>query len=165
MFTHVFCQNTKTDTSEVVDGEPCVAWVVQREEAFKTGSEDLIRHLRPQLGQSKMLSQVLEENLDKDTTTRCRLFFVHVYDRHYMPANCISAEHVAEEAGNVAKPIRLVPMDRVIVLGECSLKQVRPETIYLGKPFSNQSVELRVRALLRATLNDHGWKLWLQTRW
>lgn len=165
MLTHIFRQNTKTDTGEVVDGEPCVAWVVQREETFETGSKDLIRHLRPQLGQSKMLSQVLEENLDKDTAARCRFFFVHVYNRHHMPANCVSAEHVAEEAGDIAKPVRLVPMDRIIVFGERSLKQVRPETIDLGKPFSNQSIELRVCALLRATLNDHGWKLWLQARW
>lgn len=165
MFTHILRQNTKADTGEVVDGETRVAWVVHREESLETGSKDLIRHLRSQLRQPKMLSEILEENFDKDTTARCRLLLIHMDDRHHMPANRVSAEHVAKEAGNVAKPVRLVPMDRIIVFGERSLKQVRPETIYLGKPFSNQPVELRVCALLRATLDDHGWKLWLQARW
>lgn len=142
MFTHIFRQNTKTDTGEVVDGETRVAWVVHREESLEAGSKDLIRHLRPQFGQSKMFSEILEENLDKDTTARCCLLLIHMDDRHHMPANRVSAEHVAKEAGNVAKPVRLVPMDRVVVFDERSLKQVRPETIDLGKPFSNQSVEL-----------------------
>lgn len=164
MFTHIFRQDTKTDTGEVVDGKPRIAWVVQREETLETRLENLIRHLRPQLWQAKVLSEILEENLDKDTTARCRFLLVHMDDRHHMPANRVGAEHMTKEAGDVAKPVRLVSVDRVVVFGKRSLEQVRPETIDLGKPFPNQPIELRVCALLRATLDDHGWEFRLQAR-
>ena len=117
-----------------------------------------------QFRQSKVLSEILKENLDEDTTARCRFVFVHVDDRHDVPAKGISAEQVAKEASNVAKPVRFVSVDGVVVFGKRSLKQVRPETVDLGKSLSNKTVELGVCALLRATLDDHRWKLWLQAR-
>ena len=141
-----------------------MAWVVHREETLETGPEDLVCHVLAQFWQSKVLSEILEENLDEDTTARRRFLFIHVDNRHDVPAKGIGAEQVAKEASNVAKPVRLVSMDGVVVFGKRSLKQVGPETVNLGKSFSNKTVELGVCALLRATLDDHGWQLWLQAR-
>ena len=164
MFTHVLCQNTKANTGEVVDREPRVAWVVHREETLETGPQNLVCHVLAQLRQSKVLSEILEEDLNEDAAARCRFFFVHVDDGHDVPAKGIGAEQVAKEASNVAKPVRFVSVDGVVVFGKRSLKQVRPETVDLGKSLSNKTVELGVCALLRATLDDHRWKLWLQAR-
>lgn len=110
-----------------------------------------------------MLTQVLEQNLDKNTAAGCRFLLVHMDDRQDVPANCISAYHVAEEPSNVAQSIRLIPMDCVVVFGKSSFIQVGPQTVNLGEPFTNQSVELGVRTLLRATLDDHGWEFVLET--
>ena len=106
-----------------------------------------------------MLAQILEENLDEDTTARRRFLLVHMDDGHDVPANRIGADHVAEEPGNVAQSIRLISMNCVVVFGKCGLEQVRPQTVDLCEPFPDQPVELRVGPLLRATFDDHGWKL------
>lgn len=106
-----------------------------------------------------MLAQILEENLDEDTTARRRFLLVHMDDGHDVPANRICANHVAEEPGNVAQPIRLIPMDCVVVFGECGLEQVGPQTIDLCESFPDQSVEFGVGTFLRATLDDHGREL------
>lgn len=164
MLTHVLGQDTETDTGKVVDGEPGVTWVVHREDSSKAGPEDLICHPLPQLRQAKMFAQNLEKNLDEDTTARCCFILVHVDDGHDVPPKRVSAEQMPKEAGNVAQSIRLVSVNRIVVFGECRLKQVGPQTIDFSEPFSNQSVELGVCAFLRAALNDHGWKLVLQAR-
>ena len=39
-----------------------------------------------------------------------------------MPAYGVRAYEVAEKAGNVTKAVSFVPMDRVIVVGECIFK-------------------------------------------
>jgi hypothetical protein len=68
---------------------------------------------------------------------------------------------VSEEPSNVPQAIRLVAVDSVVVFSERGLKQVRPETVNLGKAFSNQAIELGVCPFLRATLDDHGRQFWL----
>lgn len=109
-----------------------------------------------------MLPQILEENLDENTTTRRRFFFVQVNDRHDMPADGVSAEHMTKEPRNVAQTVGFVAMNRVVVFGKRRLKQVTPEPIDLGKPLANQAVKLGVCSLLGAAFDNHGWKLWLQ---
>ena len=102
MLAHIFCQQAKTDAGEVVDREPGVAWVVHREESFETRPENLISHAFMQFRQAQVLSEILEENLDEDTTARSCLLFVQVDDGQHVPADGIVADHMAEEAGNVA---------------------------------------------------------------
>lgn len=79
-----------------------------------------------------------------------------------MPSDRVRAEHVSEEGGDVAQPVGLVAVDRVVVFGKGGLEQVRPETVDLGKSLSDQTVELRVCPFLRATLDDHRRQLRLQ---
>ena len=131
MLAHVLCENTEPNTGEVVDGEAGVARVFQGKETLETGSEDFIPHPLAQLGQAKVLAQILEENLDEDTTARRRFFLVHMDYGHDVPANRIGADHVAEEPGNVAQSIRLISMNCVVVFGKCGLEQVRPQTVDL----------------------------------
>lgn len=72
-----------------------------------------------------------------------------------MPANRVIANHMAEEAGNIAESVCLVAMDGVVVLGKCSFEEIGPEPVDLCEALSDQAVELRIRALLGATLDDH----------
>jgi hypothetical protein len=116
-----------------------------------------------QLRQPKMLSQVLEKDLDENTAARRCFLLVQVYDRHYVPANGVVADHMSEETRDIAQAIGFIPVNRIVVFRERRLKKVRPETIDLCEPFPNQTVELGVCPLLRATLNDHRRKLMLQT--
>lgn len=162
MLAHVLGQHTHADAGEVIDREAGVAGVVQWEEALEAGAQDLVPHAFLQLRQAHVLSEVLEEDLDEDTATGCRLLLIHVDDRHDMPANRVGADHVAEEASNVAESVCLVAVDCVVVLGECSFEEVRPEAIDLSKSFTDQAVELRIRALLGATFDDHRWELGLE---
>lgn len=43
MLAHIFCQYTKADAGEVVDGEARLAGVVQREEALEAGAQNFVR--------------------------------------------------------------------------------------------------------------------------
>lgn len=110
-----------------------------------------------------MLTQILEENLDKNPAAGCRFLLVHMDNRHDVPANRIGADHVAEEPRDVAQSIGLIPMDCVVVFGKSSLEQVGPQTVDLREPFANEPIELRVRSLLRATLDNHGRQFVLET--
>lgn len=65
-----------------------------------------------------------------------------------MPPNSICAQHMAKEASNVTQPIRFVAMNSLVVLGECGLEEITPETVELRKSLSDQTIELRVCALL-----------------
>jgi hypothetical protein len=63
---------------------------------------------------------------------------------------------MAEEAGNIAKPICFVAVDGIVVFGEGRFEKIRPQPIELRKALPNKTVELRVGPFLRTTLNHHG---------
>jgi hypothetical protein len=122
MFTHLLCERTHTNTGKVVDGESGVARVVQWEEPVKAGSKDRIGQAFFELGDSHMLGEILEQNLDENTAARGGFFFIQVNQRKHMPTNCIVTEDVAKEASNVAQSVRFVAMDGLVVFGERLLK-------------------------------------------
>lgn len=45
MLAHALCENTESNTREVVDGETGMTRVLQRKEALETGLKDLVSHL------------------------------------------------------------------------------------------------------------------------
>ena len=62
---------------------------------------------------------------------------------------------MSEEASDVTEPVCLVSMDCVEVGGVRLFEVFTPDTIELAESFANQAVERRIRAFLRATLDDH----------
>jgi hypothetical protein len=156
VLAHVFRQHTHTNTGEVIDRETGVTRVLCWEQTLEAGPQNLVSETGLQARKTKVLGEILEQNLDEDTATGRGLFLVHMDYGQNVPANGVIAEHVSEKPCDVPQAIRLVAVDSVVVLGECGLKQVRPETVNLGKPFSNQAVELGVCPFLGATLDNHG---------
>lgn len=75
--------------------------------------------------------------------------------RQNMPPDGIVADHVPKEPRDVAQAIRFVAMDGFIVVGKCSLVQIRPQTVDLCESLANQTVELRIGAFLGAALDNH----------
>lgn len=165
MLAHLLREQTHANAGEVVDGEPSVARVVHREEPVEAGTQDGVQQSLPQLRQSEMLRHVLEQNLDENTAARGSLFLVQVDNGQDMPANCVAAQDMTKEASNVAEAVRLVPVNRLVVLGKRLLEQVSPEAVQLGKPLADEAVELGIRPLLRAALNHHGRQLGLPAGW
>lgn len=156
MLAHVFRQHTHANTGEVVDRETGVARVLCREQTLEAGPQDLVSETGLQARKTKVLGEVLEQNFDEDTAAGRGLLFIHMDHGQNVPANGVIAEHVSEEPCNIPQAICLVAVDGVVVRGERGLKQVRPETVNLGKPFSDQAVELGVCPFLGATLDNHG---------
>lgn len=72
-----------------------------------------------------------------------------------MPPNSVIADHMSKEACNVAKTVCLIAMNGVVVFGEGRLKEIRPQSIDLGKSLTNQAVEFGECAFLGAALDDH----------
>lgn len=111
-----------------------------------------------------MLGDILEQNLDENTTARSRLVLVQVDDGEHMPPNRVVAQDVAKEPGNVAQPVGFVAVNGIIVFRKGLLEQVGPETVELRKPLSDQAIELGIRPFLRATFDNHGRQLRLLAR-
>lgn len=163
MLAHVLRQHTHTNTGEVVDREASVSRVLCGEQTLEAGPQDLVSETGLQTRKSEVLCEILEQNLDKDTAARSGLLFIHMDYGQNMPANGVIAEHMSEESCNVPQAIRLIAVNSIVVIGERGLEQVSPEAVNLGKPLSNQTIELGVCPFLGATLNDHGRQFRLHT--
>ena len=72
-----------------------------------------------------------------------------------MPSNGVSADKMSKETSNISKPVSLVSMYSIVVLGEGLLKLFRPQAIDFGKAFTNEAKKLGVRFLLGTTFYDH----------
>lgn len=124
MLAHVLGQYTHTDTGEVVDRETSMTRVLCGEETLKAWSKDFISEAGLQSRKTKVLCQVLEENFDEDTAAGCGLLFVEMNHRQDVPTNSIIADQVTKELCDVAKAVRLITVDGIIVFGKRSLEQV-----------------------------------------
>jgi hypothetical protein len=140
-----------------------VARVLCREHAFEAGPQDFISEACLQAGNTQVLGEVLEQDLNEDAAAGRGFLFVEVNHRQDMPTKGIVAEQMSKEPRDVAETICFVAVNGVVVLGKRLLEQIGPQSIDLGESLTDQSVELGVRPLLRATLDDHGWKLSLQS--
>jgi hypothetical protein len=72
---------------------------------------------------------------------------------------------VAKEPGNVAQPIVVVSVDRLVVLSEGLGEEIGPKAVDLGKAFADETEELGVRLLLAAAFHHHGRQLVLLASW
>ena len=77
-------------------------------------------------------------------------------DGKNMPANAPGAQEVAEESRDIAQPVRLISVDRVVVFGKGLFEKLRPKSVEFGEAFADEAVEFRECALLRAAFNHHG---------
>lgn len=78
MFSHRFCDHPQTDTRKVIDGKPRVFGVVHWEYLRKVGHQRRLLEAFRQLFQPHRLAHFLHQDFDKDTTTRRRIFLVHL---------------------------------------------------------------------------------------
>lgn len=62
---------------------------------------------------------------------------------------------MSEESSNVPQFVSFVSVDGIIVFGERLLEVVTPNSADFAEPFTDEAVELGVRALLRATFDYH----------
>jgi hypothetical protein len=99
----------------------------------------------------------LEQDLDEDTATGSSFVFIQMNDRKHVPTDCIGSQQMAEEAGNVAQAVCLVPMDSIVVLGKRLFEQIRPQSVKLGEALPDQPEEFGICLFLRAALDDHRW--------
>ena len=64
-----------------------------------------------------------------------------------------------EEACDVSEAIGLISVNCSVIVAERLLEAIVPDTIEFAEPFTDETIESRVGALLRATLDDHVAKL------
>ena len=155
MFPHLLCNRTQTNRREVVDGEPRVLGVVEREHVLERSLHAGLSEPLRQLLHSQLLRHLLEQDLDEDTTRRGGFVLVHVDDVEDSPRDSVRRDEVTEEATDVSKSVGLVSMDGVVVVGEGLFEGVAPDSIDLAESFSDETVEGGVRPFLGATLDDH----------
>lgn len=159
MLSHLLCQPTHPNASKVVDGESCVASVVQRKQAFEVGALKRIPETGLEFCHAKSFSQILNQNLDKYATTACGFLFVQMDNGQHMPSSRVGREHVAPKSSNVAKSISLEAMDRAEIMLKTCLELGGPKAIELRKSFPHKTDEFSVGFLLTAIFHNHAWKL------
>lgn len=71
------------------------------------------------------------------------------------PGYSIRGEEMSEESSDITQFVGFVPMDGVVVFRKRLLEVVTPNPTDLAESFTDETVELRVRTLLRTTFNDH----------
>ena len=71
------------------------------------------------------------------------------------PRDSIRGEEMPEKSSNVPQFVGFISVDGIIVFGERLLEVVTPNSADFAEPFADEAVELRVRALLRATFDYH----------
>jgi hypothetical protein len=82
-----------------------------------------------QRSQPHTLHQLGHEDLDENTAATRRIVFVHLDALKARPADGVRGEQVAEEPCDVAKAIRFVAMDGLVVCVECLFEAVGPYAI------------------------------------
>ncbi|KND94813.1 hypothetical protein TOPH_00683 [Tolypocladium ophioglossoides CBS 100239] len=146
--SHLFGKSTHANAREVVDGESDIPGIVLGEHALEVRPQNLVGRSLPQFLQANFLDDALKQYLDEDAAPGRRLVFVQVDDRQAVPADGIHSEHVSKQLGNIPQLVVFISVDRLVVLCECLLKEIAPQTVDLGKSLANQAKELGVRLLL-----------------
>jgi hypothetical protein len=60
-----------------------------------------------------------------------------------------------EETGDVAQAISFIPVDCGVIIRECLLKSICPDTVEFAEALANETVEGGVGTLLGATFDNH----------
>jgi hypothetical protein len=142
--SHILRNDTKADTGEIVDAEAGIFGDVGGEHA---GASMLnFRVLEPffQSRQTHTLHHLLHQNLDEDTTTTCRIIFVHFDAFKDGPGNGIRGKHVAKEPGDITEPVGFVSVDGVVVVDESLLEAIGPDAVESAETFPDEPVESRI---------------------
>jgi len=158
MLAHFLRDGAHTDTGKVVDGETGIPSVVSREDTVEAWTQHVVFQSSLQFSHAECFNEVLEEDLDEDTATRCCFLLIEMHNRKNMPANSIGAEHMTEEASDISESVRFVAVDSIVVFHKRGFKLIDPKTVQLRETFSDESVELGVGSFLRATFYDHRWQ-------
>jgi hypothetical protein len=155
MLPHLLRDRTQPDGRKVVDREPRVLRVVDREHVLVRALHGRLPEPRRQLLDSQLLRHLLQEDLDKDSARTRRLLLVHVNDVEDAPGDAVRREEVAEEAADVPEPVRLVSVNGLVVVGKSELEGFAPDPVDLAEALADKAVERGVGSFLRATLDDH----------
>lgn len=62
---------------------------------------------------------------------------------------------MTEESGDVAETVGFVTVNGLVVGGKRLFEILAPNSVEFAESFANEAVEVRVRAFLGTTLNDH----------
>lgn len=86
-----------------------------REQSFEVRLQDVLPQSCLKFGHSQGLCQILKQNFNEDTTTRCSLFFIQVDHGKDVPPDSISTDQMAKESCDVAQSICFISMNRIVV--------------------------------------------------
>jgi len=81
-----------------------------------------ILHALVELGQSQILGELLEKNLDEDTRGRGRLIFGELDVREARVGHGIRLQEVGKELGCVTQLVGLKAVDGAVLLLECRVE-------------------------------------------
>lgn len=155
VLTHLFRKSAEANTCEIVDREPGVFWILQWEHAARKHFHFRIRKAFFHGRKSHSLCNFLEHDFDENSAGASCILFIDLHRLQNSPGYCVVRDKVSKETRNVTKTVRLVAMDRVVVIVECFLKALIPHSIKFAEALTDQAIEYRIRALLRAALDQH----------
>lgn len=155
MLTHLLGDGTQVDGSEVVDRETSVLRVVHREHTAARHPDFGVLEAFCNRLEAHALRNLVEHDLDEYTGTGRRVVFGQLDAVEYVPGDRVRGDEMTEETRNIPQPVRLVSVDCLVVLAERLFEAVEPDAVDSAETLSNQTIEGRVRAFLRATLDDH----------
>jgi len=117
-----------------------------------------------QLQRAQVLRHLLEQDLDEDAAAARGFRLVQVDVLQHAPGQRVRVQQVREQLGDVAQLVRLQPVDGAVVLGKRVVKLLHVRGVDVAEALGDEAVELEVRALLRAALDEHGAQLHLLPR-
>lgn len=142
MFSHLLSDDAQPDTGEVVDREASVLRVVHGEHLLVVFSHGWVFEPLRQLLQPHLFHHFIHKNFDENSARRRGVVLVHLDHREHSPRQRIARQQMTEEPSDVAKPVRLVAMDCLVVCGEGLLEVFAPHAIEFAETFPDQTVEI-----------------------
>ena len=115
-----------------------------------------------ELGQTHVLDQLLEQDLEEDARRAGRVVLGQPDVLEHVPADGVGEQQLGEQFRRVAQLVRVQPVHRVVRVAEDLLERAHVRLVDLTEPLSQEGEEFLVGALLGAAVKDHVAQLRLQ---
>jgi len=155
MRPEVFCDSSKTNTGEEVDGKPCVPRVVSWQKSLPTHLQCGVPCPRNKFGQAHEFRKLLEENLDEDPGGAGGVVLVELDHAENPPLDRVCVQQVGVELGHIPEFSCLEPMYCVVGVDKDILEGLGICPGHLAKSLPHEPKELLISSLLSTTIDDH----------